>query len=103
MLSTNTGHNKLLSDMIYCTATGSCVCVLQHGGLWHVRRPDVGVMLDVRTFASVVCNPEKVILLGRCTDFLRAQTHLGKKANCSHSQNASLEQYFVIENISFIM
>lgn len=34
-------------------------CVLQHDGLWHVQGPDVGVMLDVGTCVSAVCNPEK--------------------------------------------
>lgn len=50
--------------MIYCTATGNSVSVLQHDGLEHVWTLDIEVMLDVWTFASAVSNPEKVILLG---------------------------------------
>lgn len=79
-------------------ATGTSV--LQHDGLWHVQRPDVGVMLDVRTSVSAVCNPEKVILLERCTDFLRAQTLLGKKANCCEPEKiTSILKMFHLSSI----
>lgn len=57
-------------------------------------------MLDGGTCVSAVCNPEKVILLERCTDFLKAQTLLGKKANCWEWENVSLEQYFIVERLS---
>lgn len=80
------------------------VCVLQHDGLWHVQRPNVGVMLNVGTCVSAVCNPEKVILLERCTDFLWAQTLLGKKANCCEWERVvSLEHYFIITLIFYIV
>lgn len=74
---------------------------LQHVALWHVQRPDVGVKLDVRTCVSAVCNREKMILLEGRTDFLRAQTLLGTKANCCEWERIicilkkSLEQYLI--------
>lgn len=47
-MSTNTEHNKLHGDRIYCGATGNSG-VLQLDGLWPVQRPDAGAVLDVRT------------------------------------------------------
>lgn len=74
--------------------------MLQHDGLWHVQRPDMGVMLDVRTCVSAICNPEQMILLEKCTDFLGAQTLLGKKAKCCEQERIiSVLEMFHLNNI----
>lgn len=101
-LSTNTEHNKLHSSRIYCMTTGNAGCL----AAWRlVACAETGCGSKVRcwrTCVPAVCNPEKVILLERCTDFLRAQTLLGKKSNCCEWERiVSLEQYFIIERLSF--
>lgn len=46
------------------------------------------------------CNPEKVILLGSCTDFLKAQTLLGKKTNsCEWARIISVFTMFLSSSI----
>lgn len=95
VLSTNIDHNKRLSHRIYWMVTANSLCVTT----WRlVACTETGCGIDVEhlNVSSVVCNPGKVILLGRCTDFLGAQTHLGKKAKLvSFFQNASHELHFI--------
>lgn len=95
VLSTNIDHNKHLSHRIYWMVTANSVCVTT----WRlVACTETGCGIDVEhlNVSSVVCNPGKVILLGRCTDFLGAQTHLGKKAKLvSFLQNASHDLHFI--------